>query len=289
MTMSPLPLVRRRRSTLEIGTSFENHSLRYLNNELYMNLRRVGGAGDGGIDLRGWWWIPHTDTRPITSSSSAPTKSEVLVGERNIRRIRVIAQCKAEKKPLGPRAVRELEGVMSALKFRMNRCSPSSSSTSSEQPQGNEDSDLEVEEPDDLQEKDNMAILISQSGFTKSTMIQASSSNTPLMLVHLPGGQPMDSESTSTVSHSSISLSDPIESGDGFIGNAGGRESDREGEMGDQIEVQSLWWNKALSEGIIGGAIELRKTIGIKGVGVGLWMNGKKLGRCRPKSEGERD
>jgi len=59
-----------------------------------MSLSQVGGAGDGGVDLRGWWTIP-----------KSPTSIEG-------RRLRVLGQCKAERKALGPRIVRELEGVM---------------------------------------------------------------------------------------------------------------------------------------------------------------------------------
>jgi hypothetical protein len=61
-----------------------------------MSLTQVGGAGDGGVDLRGWWTIPKLGS---TSMSEG-------------RRLRVLGQCKAERKALGPRVVRELEGVM---------------------------------------------------------------------------------------------------------------------------------------------------------------------------------
>lgn len=89
-----------RRTTVDIGRAFEQHSLAYLNAHFFMDLAQVGGANDGGVDLRGWWRVPF---KP--------------------RRIRVIAQCKAEAKPLGPRAVRELEGVMANLggSWRLHR------------------------------------------------------------------------------------------------------------------------------------------------------------------------
>ncbi|WWC95768.1 hypothetical protein V866_002634 [Kwoniella sp. B9012] len=231
----------RGRTTLDIGTSFEKHALKYLNNQLYMDLRRVGGAGDGGIDLRGWWWLPRS---PRMSGDMTEAKNE------SVRRVRVIVQCKAEKKSLGPRNVRELEGVMGNLRFHSN---PSSTSTlslsSSSEPS---DSSLNPYEED-------IAILISQSGFTKSTMLYSTSSNIPLMLVHLPGGDP---------------------------GAQSEHEAEEEGPFddgGQEIEVKSLWWNKALSEGVLGNEIELRRTIGPKGVGVGLWMGGRKIGRCEPK------
>jgi hypothetical protein len=91
-----------RRSTVDIGRAFELHCLRFLTEQLYMSMTQVGGAGDGGVDLRGWWTIPR-----LTSSSqpSGPSGSAS-------RRLRVLGQCKAERKALGPRVVRELEGVM---------------------------------------------------------------------------------------------------------------------------------------------------------------------------------
>src|ERR1700733_5325925 len=80
-------------STTHRGTAFEERSLKILHDHMSMSLRRVGGKSDGGIDLLGWWWLPPTD----------PSASEVMR-----RRIRVIAQCKAEKKKIGPKYVREM-------------------------------------------------------------------------------------------------------------------------------------------------------------------------------------
>ncbi|KDN45583.1 hypothetical protein K437DRAFT_218340, partial [Tilletiaria anomala UBC 951] len=60
-----------------------------------MNLVRSGGAGDKGIDLKGWWKLPSRE------SSSAQAEN-----------VRVLVQCKAEAKKLGPRTLRELEGSM---------------------------------------------------------------------------------------------------------------------------------------------------------------------------------
>lgn len=111
-----------RRSTTEIGTAFEKHSQRYLNHHLHMSLRRVGGAGDGGVDLRGSWYVP-PDTlgagpsrrRASSTSLDSPVGGGEASGREAWRRLRVVAQCKAEKKGLGPRAVRELEGVVAHL------------------------------------------------------------------------------------------------------------------------------------------------------------------------------
>jgi hypothetical protein len=67
------------------GTEFERRILGLLRASLGMHLRHVGGRGDGGVDLVGWWFVQ--------------------------RRFRVLAQCKAEKRQFGPRYVREMEGV----------------------------------------------------------------------------------------------------------------------------------------------------------------------------------
>lgn len=77
--------------------------MKLLQDNLSMSLQRVGGKEDGGIDLQGWWWLPPSS---VSSAKSSTPR----------RRLRIIAQCKAEKKKIGPKYVRELEGVM--LRFR---------------------------------------------------------------------------------------------------------------------------------------------------------------------------
>jgi hypothetical protein len=74
-----------------------------------MSLTQVGGAGDGGVDLRGWWTIPASSS---SSPSSPRSGSAIGTTGTGVRRLRVLGQCKAERKALGPRTVRELEGVM---------------------------------------------------------------------------------------------------------------------------------------------------------------------------------
>ena len=114
-----------------------------------MSLQRVGGTGDQGIDLRGWWWLPSgafrrqefpkssfssssataTPSTPTSeSSTSSPNSSSSIDASSNasewdvggessrMARLRVVAQCKAETKTLGSRIVRELEGVMAGLR-----------------------------------------------------------------------------------------------------------------------------------------------------------------------------
>jgi hypothetical protein len=106
-----------RRSTVDIGRAFELHCLKFLTDQLYMSLTQVGGAGDGGVDLRGYWSIPSASPKyspplPSLTTSRSTLGSEVEKQGESSRRLRVLGQCKAERKALGPRVVRELEGVM---------------------------------------------------------------------------------------------------------------------------------------------------------------------------------
>lgn len=142
-------------STSAIGLAFENHTLRFLNGDLRMSLSHVGGRGDGGVDLRGFWWVPKPPRRRAASSSSKtasasdsessdsagsssqeggpslsatngkaslPWKPPIPPGLKRdgspgarIRPLRVVAQCKAERKVQGPRVVREFEGTLAHL------------------------------------------------------------------------------------------------------------------------------------------------------------------------------
>ncbi len=77
------------------------------------------------------------------------------------RRIRVVGQCKAEKKKMGPNYVRELEGVV----FRFL-------ATSS-------DATIDPPLPPQISTSPVVALLISQSPFTKSTLVRAQSSPIP--------------------------------------------------------------------------------------------------------------
>lgn len=106
-----------------------------------------------------------------------------------------------------------------------------------------------------------IAVLLSQSGFSKNAMLHAFKSNTPLMLAHLPGGQVLDHMSET----------------------AG-------------IDILGLWWNAALSGpgGVLGGNLELRREI-LEGSGIdpitgdmvikaryGIYRDSRRLERLGP-------
>ncbi|KAI0037144.1 hypothetical protein K488DRAFT_39670 [Vararia minispora EC-137] len=141
-------------STVHRGNEFERRSLRLLRENLSMSLTRVGGKSDGGVDLLGWWWLP---PRGCTSGATATHER---------RRLRVLAQCKAEKKKMGPAYLRELEGVVYKHSVAHDR-SADTEPTGSKQP--------------------IVGLLISQSEFTRASMLAAQASPVPLLLLYLPG------------------------------------------------------------------------------------------------------
>jgi len=77
-------------TTHYVGTLYEYTVLRALR-EFNISLHRTGGTDDKGVDLRGRWLLPH--------------HTNYLDG------IPVAVQCKAEKGPIGPKYLRELEGA----------------------------------------------------------------------------------------------------------------------------------------------------------------------------------
>lgn len=113
--------------------------MRLLQANLSMSLNHVGGKSDGGIDLQGWWWLPFAQ-----SAFTDPTHRQ---------RVRVFAQCKAEKKKIGPKYIREMEGVLHRY----------------------------LNDMDPL-----VALFISESHFTKEALLRTQSSSIPFFLLHLP-------------------------------------------------------------------------------------------------------
>ncbi|KAA1473654.1 hypothetical protein DENSPDRAFT_851756 [Dentipellis sp. KUC8613] len=156
-------------SNVHRGTAFEQRALRILQDNMSMELTRVGGRDDRGVDLLGWWWLP--DTRAAALVDRTKTGEERTLGPSTpMRRLRVLAQCKAEKKKLGPAYVREFEGVLarhSALSFNpTSSTSPASAASTTPVP--------------------TIGVLLSESPFTRASLLAAHSSPAPLVLLHLP-------------------------------------------------------------------------------------------------------
>ncbi|KAI9886663.1 MAG: hypothetical protein M1823_001506 [Watsoniomyces obsoletus] len=91
-------------STVYVGTHYEYTVLESLS-RFGVNLSRIGGRSDHGVDLVGHWTlpIPHppvpTTLLPSSRSSSSPPKMRMLV------------QCKSLHRRPGPYLIRELEGA----------------------------------------------------------------------------------------------------------------------------------------------------------------------------------
>src|ERR1700728_1615512 len=108
MYISPVLCSTINQSAVHKGAAFERRTLKILQDNLSMSLKHVGGKSDGGIDLVGWWLLPSR------IENDPPQRTSVVgVDPETYRHIRVIAQCKAEKKKVGPVYVRELEGAFS--------------------------------------------------------------------------------------------------------------------------------------------------------------------------------
>ncbi|KII91167.1 hypothetical protein PLICRDRAFT_76448, partial [Plicaturopsis crispa FD-325 SS-3] len=184
-------------STVHRGVAFEQKCLQLLQQRMSMSLRRVGGKSDGGIDLQGWWWLPPLDRQGVTLADGGR------------RRLRVLAQCKAEKKKMGPNYVREMEGVL----YRHMSPAPSF-----------------VASPDDTKGHGYpiVALLISESRFTKSTLLRAQSSPVPFFLLYVP----------------------PAHESEGGQGT----------ETVTDEELGAAFWNPALGgkHGLLGGEMEAR-------------------------------
>lgn len=136
-----------------VGAAFEERGLDLLKNRMSMTLTRIGGRGDGGVDLQGWWWIP------------SATGSER-------RRVRVLAQCKAHDLRLGPNHVRELEGAALLHHHTGSAQLPSPTAPTVDAPEST---------PSEL-----VAILLSLSGFSPGGIRRAMASPVPFLLLHLP-------------------------------------------------------------------------------------------------------
>ncbi|KAG6855889.1 hypothetical protein H0H87_009687 [Tephrocybe sp. NHM501043] len=219
-------------TTVYRGTAFEHRAQNILQNNLSMSLRRVGGKSDGGIDLLGWWWLPSLDASDITEPR---------------RRLRVLAQCKAEKKKIGPKFIRELEGVL----HRYLSLSAHSFNTRNQNTQA----------PNVVQSPQYplVALFISESPYTRSTLLRVQTSPVPLLLLHLPAF-PTPSD---------------------FLTD----------EIGKNKWVGSAVWNPALAgvRGLLGGEFEIRWERSLAGCGrPGLWWRNQKLNNWTPDLEVEK-
>ncbi|PKI82585.1 hypothetical protein MVES1_003865 [Malassezia vespertilionis] len=146
------------------GTAYELACLHKLQTWLGMCIYRTGGAGDRGIDLCGWW-------SPLVLRSEARTSIH--------DRMRVLVQCKAEAKPVGPGIVRELEGTL--IRAVWDKLVPLEAVAL---PGAEEDVPIAARDAPLL------GVLTSVSGFSKHALLHARSSRIPMLLLHLAAHDP---------------------------------------------------------------------------------------------------
>ena len=190
-------------STVARGSAFERATRHFLAREPFKLalLSHSGGANDHGVDLRGWW-------RPPSLAGSSTNSSSSGSGSGSRMGLRALVQCKAVAKPLGPRALRELEGVAAFERARASSFLPQLDSSDQHQQQPRREaqeseeaaiSDLKGER--ELLQAPIVAFLASTAGFTPATTVRAHASPIALVLLHL--SPPSSSSSSSSSSFSS--------------------------------------------------------------------------------------
>lgn len=222
-----------KKTSLEIGTAFEMHSLKLLRDNFSMSLERVAGPGDGGVDLIGWWWLPQIAGLPSSSESTAGGGDNAP----DYSRIRVLAQCKAEKIKMGPNYVRELEGVLhrvlqSPSTVAFGTGEPPSIEAASEPRSSEESATYPRLTP-------TLAMLISQSPFTNGAIRRAMSSPIPFILLHLPPEpDPFKENDSHEVASPSLQWNPVLGSERGLLGGHLEVRWERRGHRGHP----TLWW-----------------------------------------------
>ncbi|GBE87560.1 hypothetical protein BKA93DRAFT_189869 [Sparassis latifolia] len=260
-------------STVHQGVAFEKRSLRLLEENLSMSLRHVGGKSDGGIDLQGWWWLPEVALCLRSQSSIARHEQARRM------RIRVLAQCKDEKKKLSPKYVRELEGVLFRYTARSSygELSLSLRSTAPVDARTAESGLSPLDDGQDWSADDAentssplVGLLISSSPFTKATLLRAHSSPVPLALLHIP----------------SLSVPLSLTTVDQELHQERGEDANV---VDSAHEIGSLVFNPALgsTSGLLRGRVQPRWERSLSGTGLsgrpGLWCDGQRLRSWTPK------
>jgi hypothetical protein len=226
---------------------------------------------------------------PLEATTSAPEQPRRNSNSNaaNRRRLRVLAQCKAEKKKMGPAYLRELEGVVYRhaalaattppaptpasdssllLRCRLRDSNP----TSDDPPPPPPTTTIATSVPAATQmtmmtpptiamnhhHPPVVAILVSESAFTRNCLLAAHASPLPFLLVHLP-------PTTST--------------------SGGGS-----GSAGASAELGAIFGNPALvsARGVLGGELEIRWERGT-GAGAGTSAGTPSSGGALDASSGD--
>ncbi|KAI9331612.1 hypothetical protein BDR26DRAFT_796240, partial [Obelidium mucronatum] len=122
-------------------------------------IHRMGGAGDLGVDLRACLELPPSPSPP---SPRAP----------KTRIINAVVQCKYEAAKVGPKTVREFEGVLGREEVRQYRI-------------GHDGQQQQQQLQQQLQQQQALGILASRCGFSTASNDVFRSSRFPMLFVWL--------------------------------------------------------------------------------------------------------
>ena len=185
-------------------------------------------------------YIKSTPT-PLSPDPLDATAEPMGCSIANRRRLRVFAQCKAEKRKMGPAYLRELEGVVyrhaTTTGTRIpTSFTPTTTTTTAAKVKAKEQPSPSPPPPPP---PPPIALLVSESAFTRNCLLAAHASPLPFLLVHLP----------------------PHPSG----GGSGGSGAGGAGPIG------AIFGNPALvsAKGVLGGDLEIRWERGGSGGGGG--------------------
>lgn len=91
-------------TSVYLGTRYEYLIQRHLQDRLGFSLTRIGGKGDGGVDLIGTWTLPSISSTPSTSTVLPSTTFRILIQAKRLA---------PHRKPM-PALMRELEGTLNS-------------------------------------------------------------------------------------------------------------------------------------------------------------------------------
>lgn len=179
-----------------------------------MDLIRIGGKGDEGVDLMGWWWLPDSTFRDGDHGQEA---EEGPLAPDGWRRLRVFGQCKAEKRKAGPKYVREMEGVV----YRhLEALSQNSHTDASRYPV--------------------IALLVSLSGFSIGAVRRANASSVPFFLLHISPQEDSSEDDASVHVLRDACWNLALQ---GVLQGKGEMRCERRiGENGEDLRISHLWW-----------------------------------------------
>ncbi|KAJ3201301.1 hypothetical protein HDU82_008218 [Entophlyctis luteolus] len=196
-----------------VGRAFESKCARVLAALGFRNIRVVGGAGDGGIDIRASLQLP--------TPAAAPTAPPPILA---------LTQCKCVASKIGPRDLRELEGVMARNSRRFDRFQPGSHASG----------------PPPNPESVPLGILAASIGFSKEARNVFRSSRFPILLLEVP--------------NTTYSSKEPVYGNLRHPHDAGSSKSVADADLLDGVylflnESAMVEW-KGLSAGVVHGSLQ---------------------------------